>query len=103
MHEDFKRTDEYGFNYVFERILQPNEMVIAKMPSVTPNKRGINDIGWQTDGNATLYGTLSSNFESENALWQEIRDCDEINKTVSAIKVINGDGVCNVVIRAILN
>lgn len=98
----FKRTTN-GFNFVFERRLAANETVILKMPSVSPSKRGINDIGWQTDGDVTLYGTLSSSPESPTALWQEIREHDEVNKTVSAIKIENGASACNIVIRAILN
>lgn len=90
-----------GFNFVYESELSANETVILTLPPVSPNKRGINDIGWQTDGDITLYGTLSSNPDSENALWQEIKENDEVNKTVSAIKIVNGDTDCNVVIRAI--
>ena len=99
---EFKRTTN-AFNYVFEKDLDPSEEVIVKMPPVSPNKRGINDIGWQSNGNVTLYGTLSSDPESENAMWQEILPDDEINKTVSAIKIVNGETACRIVIRAIFN
>lgn len=99
---EFKRTTN-AFNYVFEKDLDPSEEVIVKMPPVSPNKRGINDIGWQSNGNVTLYGTLSSDPESENAMWQEILPDDEINKTVSAIKIVNNGEACKVAIRAILN
>lgn len=90
-----------GFNFVYEKKLSANETVILKMPSVSPNKRGINDIGWQADGSITLYGTLSGKPESENALWSEIKDGDEVNKTVTALKIVNGDSACNIAIRAI--
>ena len=101
--QEFQRTTN-GFNFVYEKFLSANETVIVKMPTITPNKRGINDIGWQSDGNVTLYGTLSKNPESSTALWQEILVDDEINKTVSAIKIVNNDvNNCNVIIRAILN
>lgn len=100
--DEFKRTTN-GFNYIYEKNLAAGETVIVKMPAVSSNKRGINDIGWQADGDLTLYGTLSSNPQSENALWQEIRDNDEVNKTVSAVKIVNGSTPCNIVIRAILN
>ena len=91
-----------GFNFVYEKELAANETVILDMPAVSPNKRSVNDIGWQTDGDVTLYGTLSSDPESEKALWQEIKESDEVNKTVSAIKIVNGGSACNIVIRAIL-
>lgn len=98
---EFKRTNN-GFNFVFEKELAADETVIVKMPPVSPNKRGVNDIGWQTDGDVTLYGTLSSNPESDTALWQEIKDSDEVNKTVAAIKVVNGGTACNIAIRVIM-
>lgn len=99
---EFKRTTN-AFNFIFEKKLGANETIIVKMPSVSPNKRGINDIGWQSNGDISIYGTLSSKPESNSALWQQIKDGDEINKTVSAVKVTNGSAECNVVIRAILN
>lgn len=100
--DEFKRTTN-GFNFVYEKELAADETVILKMPVVSPNKRGINDIGWQTDGDVTLYGTLSGNPESDTALWQEIKENDEVNKTVSALKIVNGSAACNIAIRAILN
>lgn len=98
---EFKKTNN-GFNFVFEKELAADETVIVKMPPVSPNKRGVNDIGWQTDGDVTLYGTLSSNSESDTALWQEIKDSDEVNKTVAAIKVVNGGTACKIAIRVIM-
>lgn len=97
--DKFKKVTN-GFNFVYEKDLKANEEVILAMPTVSPNKRGINDIGWQTDGNVTIYGTLSSNLE--NALWQKINENDEVNKTVSALKIVNGNSICKIVIRAIL-
>lgn len=102
--EKFRRTDEYGFNFVFEKTLKPHDIIILDMPRVSANKRGINDIGWQADGNVTLYGTLSSRPESTDALWQKIEENHEVNKTISAIKIENNDDVeSKIVIRAILN
>lgn len=100
--EKFKRSTN-GFNYVFEKTLFPNETIVLKMPTISPNKRGINDIGWQTDGEVTLYGTLSSYPESDKALWQEIKEDFEVNKTLSAVKIVNGSSDCNIVMRVILN
>lgn len=102
MMQEFKRTTN-GFNFVYEDELEANGTVILKMPPVSPNKRGINDIGWQSDGDISLFGTLSSEPESDDALWQEIKDGEEVNKTVYALKVVNNGAACKVAIRAILN
>lgn len=100
--EKFQKTTN-GFNYVFEKELEANETVILKMPPVSPNKRGFNDIGWQSDGSVKLYGTLSRSPEDSKALWQEINPFDEVNRTVSALKIINEGASCNVVVRVLLN
>ena len=101
---EFKRTTN-GFNYVFEDKINANETIILKMPSITPNKRGINDIGFSVDDGIVLYATISSKPDSDNAsLWQEIDPFDEINKTTSYIKIENTtDEIKSVIIRAILN
>ena len=96
------KNESNAFNFVYEKMLAENETVILKMPVVSPNKRGVNDIGWQADGDVTIYGTLSSKPESDTALWQEIKENDTVNKTVSAIKVVNGGSACNVAIRVIM-
>lgn len=98
----FKKASNEGFNYVFEKTLGAGAVVIVKMPSVTANKRGINDIGWQCDGDVTVKGTLSSTPKTTK-LWTEIRDNDEINKTTTALKIINNGEACHIVIRAIFN
>ena len=100
--KSFKKTAN-AFNYVFEYDLKEGEEVIVKMPVVSANKRGFNDIGWQANGDVTLYGTLSPNPKKEEELWQEIRVNEEINKTVSAIKIKNNGGACRIVMRALLN
>ncbi len=100
--EAFKRTTN-GFNYVFEREVYPGETIILKMPVISPNKRGINDIGWYCDDDIKLYVTLSSHPDKQSALWQEIPDGGDINKTVSYIKIVGGASKANIVIRAILN
>ena len=99
---EFDRTTN-AFNFVFEKDLEANEIVYVKMPVVSANKRGINDIGWLSNGDVTLYGTLSRDFKSEKALWQEIRINDEINKTVSFIKIVNNGDACRIEMRAIFN
>lgn len=99
---EFNRTTN-GFNYVFEKVLSPNEELLLKMPTISPNKRGFNDIGWQASGNVDLYGTLALNPRSERAIWQKIEPFDEVNKTISALKIKNGGTECTIVIRALLN
>lgn len=93
-----------GFNYSFEKKLKAGEVAIVKMPAVSSNKRGINDIGWQTDGNnVNLYGTLARIPSAKDTLWQKIEPYNDVNKTVTALKVENsGDSECSIVIRAIL-
>ena len=100
--ELFKKENN-GFNYWFRREVKPNETVYVKMPAVSSNKRGVNDIGWQTDGDVTLYGTLWSDITAKDAIWQEIGDAAEVNKVVSGIKIVNNkNATCTVYIRAIL-
>ena len=101
--ERFKRSSNDGFNYVYEKELAPNEVVLLKMPSVSANKRGFNDIGWQSSEAVDLYGTLSERFYEDSAIWQKIEPYDEVNKTISALKIVNGSNKCTIVIRALLN
>ena len=98
----FKKASSNGFNFVFEYDLKQGETVIVKMPTVTANKRGVNDIGWMCDGNVTLYGTLSENPKTTD-MWQEIQDHDDINKVTSAIKIQNNGEDCTIIIRAIFS
>ena len=100
---EFKKDSSTGFSFVFERDLKANEEIIVKLPAISANKRGINDIGWLTNGDVTLYGTLAKNPKSEKALWQEIRVHDEVNKVTSAVKIVNNGGDCRIEMRAILN
>ena len=99
---EFERTTN-AFNFVFERNLNAGEEVIVKMPAVSANKRGINDIGWICNGDVTISGTLAKNPKNPDALWQEIRDFDEVNKVTSALKITNKGGDCKIEIRAIFN
>ena len=108
---EFQRTTN-AFNFVFRKDLKENETIIVKMPPVSANKRGINDIGWICDqseldehGNPKirLYGTLAENPRDGEALVQEIRVNDEVNKTTSAIIVKNLGRACRIEMRAIFN
>lgn len=100
---EFERVGTTGFNFVFEKDLKANETIIVKMPAISANKRGINDIGWLSDGNIKLYGTLAKNPKSEKALCQEIRENDEVNKVTSALIIVNSGDACRIEMRAILN
>lgn len=95
------RGNNTGFSYVFEKDLESNEEIIIKMPVPTANKRGINDIGWQSTGNVTLYGTLHQNVK-DDAIWSRIEENNEINKTVTGIKIVNSAVPCKILVRAIL-
>ena len=103
--EYFKNTSN-AFNYSFERVLKPAETVLLKMPPVSANKRGINDIGFAAEEGVSLFATLSSRPEREGVtLWQEIRPFDTINKTTAYIRIENTSQVeaKKVNIRVILN
>lgn len=91
----------HGFNYVFEKELEPNEVVILKMPPISANKRSVNDIGWMCDESVKIYATLSADPENTN-MWQEVRQFDDVNKTVSALKIENGNSYSTVIVKAIL-
>ena len=93
-----------GFSFVFAKNLEPKEVIIVKMPAISANKRGVNDIGWMANGDVTLLGTLAKNPKSEEALWQEIRDNDEVNKVTAAIKIKNNEDFwVRIEMRVILN
>ena len=99
----FENTSN-AFNFVFEKKIPPNETIIVKLPVVSANKRGVNDIGWASDGDVTLYGTLSQNPNKDDAIWQEILENNEINKVTSAIKIVNNENrEVKIEMRAIFN
>lgn len=113
---EFKRTSSNAFCFVFRHDVEPGEVIIVKMPPVSANKRGINDIGWISDAELDtsnpeqpqpkirLYGTLAENPRDGESLIQEIGANDEVNKTTSAILVKNtGEKTCRIEMRAILN
>lgn len=107
---EFSKEDLHAFNYYFLKKLAPGEYIL-KMPRVTPNKRGVNDIGFACDDGVTLFATFAGDYESDDIIWLEIQPFDEINKTVSYIKICvadknsMGDAIttARVNIRAILN
>lgn len=100
---EFERMTD-GFNYVFEAVIPSGATIFLKMPVVSANKRGVNDIGWQCDGDdVVLYATLSRKPQ-QTVLWSEVKENYVVNKTVSALKIVNNDKTaCNICIRVILN
>ena len=103
MLNEFVKTDNTGFNYRWNGKVSAGEEIILRLPLVTANKRGVNDIGWQIDGDARLFATVSDFREDSTVIWQEIFDDEGINKTASAVKLIGGAGVSDVWLRVILN
>ena len=107
LQRGFVKTDNTGFNFRVSGTVAPGEVYIIRMPLVTANRRGVNDIGWQIDGadkkEAKLYATLSDKPEENDAIWQEIRPDEGINKTATAIKFVGGSGTSKVWARVILN
>ena len=60
--EEFERMTT-GFDYVYEETVGAGEIIYLKMPVVSANKRGVNDIGWQCDGDdVALYCPASRSF-----------------------------------------
>lgn len=102
--DNFERaTNTNAFNYIYEKTLAPNDVILLKMPVVSSNKRGFNDIGWQASGDVDLYGTLERKPKIDSELWQKIEPYDEVNKTIAFLKIVNGSEKCRIVIRALLN
>ena len=100
-----------AFNYVFAYDIPAKTTICVKLPVVSANKRGINDIGWASDAKLDevgvpkikLYGTLAKDYRDANAIWQEIGAGDEINKCTSFIKIENTGEACRIEMRAIFN
>lgn len=104
-YELMRNSNCTGFSYVFEKELEANEEIVVKMPVPSANKRGVNDIGWQSESeNVELYGTLYPDVNNvPDWAWEKINEDEDINKTVSGIKVINTSGTsCKFIVRAIL-
>lgn len=92
-----------GFSFYINKTVPCGEEMYVKMPVVSANKRGVNDIGFAYEDGIKLYATLSEDLSSENTIWQEIQPFDEINKTAAYIKIVNGgENSAKVNLRAIL-
>ena len=97
---EFRKGD--GFSYVYEGKIGAGQTAYIKMPPVSANKRGVNDIGWQCNGEISIYATMATHPET-TPLWQEVQDNYLLNKTISFLKVINeGTDECDICIRVIL-
>lgn len=90
-----------GYNYILEAEIDADDNIIVAVPSFGKGHECISDIGWQSNGDVTIYGTLSSDPENTE-MWQEIEAGEEINKTVSALKIVNNGAACSVVVRIIM-
>ena len=101
----WRNASAFGFSYYFDYLVPANETIFLKMPTVSANKRGINDVGYAYEPGINLYATLSEDPTKETALWMKVNPFTEINKTVSCIKIVNTDieNPKRVNIRAILN
>ena len=72
-----------------EETVGAGEIIYLKMPVVSANKRGVNDIGWQCDGDdVALYATMSRK-PHKTELWSEVKENYVVKKTVSAWKFEN--------------
>lgn len=99
----FERMTD-GFNYVFEGKIAAGETIYIKMPVVSANKRGVNDIGWQCDGENVVLSATISRSPRTTTLWSVVEENYLVNKTVSGLKFENKDmTACNLCIRVILN
>jgi hypothetical protein len=103
LRKGFRTTGNTGFNYETYGEIGAGEEIIIPLPVVTANKRGVNDIGWQIDGDATLYATLSNRPLEDGTIWQEIRPDEGINKTAANVKIVGGMAASKVYLRVILN
>lgn len=92
-----------AFDYSAEIELSAGQTDYVEIPRVSINKKGVIDIGWQCDDDVTLYGTLSEEYDSPEAMWQEMIAGQEANRTLRYIKLVNtADTTAKAYIRVIL-
>ena len=100
----WKNASLHGFSFYCDELIPRGETRYLKTPVISPNKRGVNDVGFAYETGITLYATLSEDPTKDSAIWAEINPFTEINKTVSCIKIVNNsDTPKRINIRAILN
>ena len=78
-----------AYDYSADVELKAGATEYIEVPKVSINKKGVIDIGWQSDDGITLYGTLSESFNADDTLWDEMSDGEEVNKTIRYIKAVN--------------
>ena len=78
-----------AYDYSANITLEAGVTEIIEIPPVSINKRGVIDIGWQSDDGIVLYGTLSPIYDSPDTMWDEINDGEEVNRTIRYIKAVN--------------
>ena len=92
-----------AFDYSAYFTLEAGVTEYIEIPKVSINKKGVIDIGWQSDDGITLYGTLSEKYNAEDTLWDEIISKEEINRTIRYIKAVNTTDISqHLYIRVIL-
>lgn len=96
-----RKNTAYDFSVDIK--LDAGAIEYIEIPRVSINKKGIIDIGWQSDDGITLYGTLSEDYESPDTMWDELNDGEEVNLTIRYIKAVNTtDTTQHLYIRTIL-
>ena len=96
-----RKNTAYDFSVSIKLDVGATEYI--EIPKVSINKKGVIDIGWQSDDGVVLYGTLSEKFNEPETLWDEIADGEEVNRTIRYIKAVNtADTVQHLYIRVIL-
>lgn len=96
-----RKNTAYDFSVDIK--LEAGATEFIEIPKVSINKKGVIDIGWQSDDGVTLYGTLSEKYTAEDTLWDEINDGEEVNRTIRYLKAVNTtDKIQHLYIRAIL-
>lgn len=107
-HANFRKSVKpNGYRWIYERSgsnrLKQEETVILQTPPINATQRAVNDFGWQTNGTGVaVYGTMSENPYSDNALWSKITNSTAINKTVSGIMIINNGAECDITVSCLL-
>ena len=82
-----RKNTAYDYSATIE--LEAGATEYIEIPRVSINKKGVIDIGWQSDDGIVLYGTLSENYTSPDTMWDEINDGEDVNLTVRFIKAVN--------------
>ena len=78
-----------AYDYSANIELKAGATEFIEIPRVSINKKGVIDIGWQSDDGITLYGTLSEDYTSPDTIWDEMNDGEEVNRTIRYIKAVN--------------